>query len=102
MILCPMFKAGMCEKGKRCKNSHDMSKLQEKTSNIDIYNDPREKRGLVPDTILTCKHFIEAVENEMYGFNWLCPNNGEKCNYRHMLPQGYVLNKDKKGDEDDD
>jgi len=35
--LCPFFKAGVCEKGKRCKYSHDMSVSELKTSNIDIY-----------------------------------------------------------------
>jgi len=35
--LCPYFKAGVCEKGKRCKYSHDMSVAEMKTSNIDIY-----------------------------------------------------------------
>lgn len=29
-ILCPMFKAGVCAKGKKCKNSHDMSMEQSK------------------------------------------------------------------------
>jgi len=46
------------------------------------------------DTIITCKHFLEAVENDLYGFNWVCPNNGDNCHYRHMLPMGYVLQKD--------
>jgi hypothetical protein len=29
-ILCPMFKAGVCAKGRKCKNSHDMSMEQSK------------------------------------------------------------------------
>jgi len=52
----------------------------------------------MPDTIITCRDFIEAVEKNLYGFNWVCPNQGDKCQYRHMLPAGYVLDKDKKGD----
>lgn len=64
-------------------------------SNIDIYNDPRLKINKVPDTIITCKNFVEAVEKELYGFNWVCPNNGDDCNYMHRLPQGYILQKDK-------
>lgn len=94
--LCPMFKAGMCEKGKRCKMSHTLTATEAKTADIDIYSDPRQKKvGMMPDTIITCKHFLEAVEKELYGFNWVCPNKGEKCEYRHMLPPGYVLNRDK-------
>lgn len=89
--LCSYFKAGVCEKGKKCKYSHDLTIEQAKEANIDIYSDPRAKIGKMPDTIITCKHFITAVETSMYGFNWVCPNNGDDCQYRHMLPQGYVL-----------
>jgi len=38
------------------------------------------------DTIITCKHFLDAVEDEKYGWRWECPNAGVKCQYRHMLP----------------
>ena len=27
----------------------------------------------------------------MYGWRWECPNNGKKCQYRHQLPEGYVV-----------
>ncbi len=83
-----------------------MSVADISTSNIDIYSDPRAKLGKVPDTIITCKHFVDAVENDLYGFNWVCPNGGDNCHYMHRLPQGYILVKDKKvkmpGDEDSD
>lgn len=26
-IICPMFQSGMCEKGKRCKNSHTLNAI---------------------------------------------------------------------------
>ena len=92
----------MCEKGKKCKYSHDLTLEQQKTAGIDIYSDPRQKLGKVPDTIITCKDFIAAVEKNLYGFNWKCPNGGDDCQYRHMLPAGYVLNKDTKDDDKDD
>lgn len=38
-----------------------------------------------------CKYFIEAVENQKYGWFWTCPNGGDKCMYRHALPPGYAL-----------
>ncbi len=38
---------------------------------------------------------MEALENCKYGWFWECPN-GEKCIYRHALPPGYVLQRDKK------
>ena len=85
-VLCPLFKAGVCAKGKKCKNSHDMSIEQSKQANIDVYQDPRAKKGCMPDTIITCKDFLQAVEKNLYGFNWVCPNGGEKCIYRHCLP----------------
>ena len=94
LTMCPYFKAGVCEKGKKCKYSHDLSIADVKSSNIDIYTDPRAKLGKVPDTIITCKHFLEAVEKDLYGFNWICPNNADDCLYRHMLPIGYVLQRD--------
>ena len=62
---------------------------------IDLYSDPRAKSGRAPDTIITCRDFLEAVEKNLYGFNWTCPNGGDNCQYRHMLPMGYVLNRDK-------
>jgi hypothetical protein len=43
------------------------------------------------ETIITCKHFLDAVEDELYGWRWECPNGGVKCQYRHMLPVGYIV-----------
>jgi len=45
---------------------------------------------------ITCKYFIEAVENKKYGWFWDCPNGGVKCPYRHALPPNYVLKSEKK------
>lgn len=45
-----------------------------------------------------CKHFIDAVEKSKYGWFWQCPA-GENCIYRHALPPGFVLKKDKKKDD---
>lgn len=42
-----------------------------------------------------CKHFLEAVEKSKYGWFWECPSGG-KCIYRHALPPGFVLKRDKK------
>jgi hypothetical protein len=54
----------------------------------------------MPDTIITCKNFLEAVEADMYGYKWVCKDGGDACIYRHMLPMGYILNRDK-GDKDE-
>ncbi len=37
-----------------------------------------------------CKYFLDAVEKEVYGWFWVCPNGGDTCKYRHALPTGYV------------
>ena len=52
-----------------------------KSEKIDIYKDPRDTKGIeIPDrTEIICKHFMEAVENDKYGFFWVCPNNGDSC-----------------------
>jgi DRG Family Regulatory Proteins, Tma46/Zinc finger C-x8-C-x5-C-x3-H type (and similar) len=109
-VLCAFFKAGACEKGKKCKFSHDMS-LDGKASKIDIYTDPRDRNGKAPErTDIICKNFIEAVEKDLYGWFWECPNGGDKCVYTHAVPPGYIFDKDRKemeraklmGENDDD
>ncbi len=43
-----------------------------------------------------CRHFIQAIEDYKYGWFWTCPNGGDKCMYKHALPPGFVLKRDKK------
>jgi hypothetical protein len=95
-VLCAYFKAGVCDKGKRCKFSHDLA-LDGKAAKIDLYTDPRDRNGR-PEwrTDITCTHFVEAVEKGIYGWLWDCPNGEDKCVYTHALPPGYILEKDKK------
>ncbi|QLG70319.1 hypothetical protein HG535_0A02570 [Zygotorulaspora mrakii] len=111
-VLCAMFKIGNCNKGARCKFSHDLS-IGRKVEKKDLYQDGREEREKdtmdqwdeekLRNVILSkhgnpktttdkvCKFFIEAVENGKYGWFWTCPNGGNKCMYRHSLPEGFVL-----------
>eukprot|EP00128_Syssomonas_multiformis_P018331 Colp12_sorted_trinity150504_noHs@7385 len=42
------------------------------------------------------KKLLDAIEKNLYGWFWVCPNGGDKCHYRHALPPGYVLKRDKK------
>jgi hypothetical protein len=42
------------------------------------------------ETIITCKNFLDAVEDEKYGWRWEC-GNGAKCPYRHQLPEGFIV-----------
>lgn len=39
--LCGYFKAGVCEKGKKCKYSHDLTLEDNRSMAIDLYSDPR-------------------------------------------------------------
>ena len=39
------------------------------------------------------------MENNKYGWFWSCPVGGKDCKYRHALPPGFVLKKDKKKEE---
>lgn len=118
-VLCAFFKQGLCQKGFRCKFSHDLS-IERKSEKRSMYDDARDKKDTMEDwdqdtledvinkkhgganqnkTDIVCKYFIEAVEKSLYGWFWNCPN-GDKCIYRHALPPGYVLKKDKKREEE--
>lgn len=119
-ILCQFFKKGHCDKGKRCKFSHDLD-AGRRTEKRSLYTDTRDgedppeeevkKKDNMEDwdeaklrsvvlskhgnpktsTDKVCKYFIEAVENQKYGWFWTCPNGGDKCMYKHSLPPGFVL-----------
>uniref|UniRef100_A0A6B2E8P2 Zinc finger CCCH domain-containing protein 15 n=1 Tax=Phlebotomus kandelakii TaxID=1109342 RepID=A0A6B2E8P2_9DIPT len=119
-VVCVFFKQGQCTKGDKCKFSHDLSverKVEKRSLYVDMRDDEvgnedsmenwndeklkevvdtkhgKEKR--MPTTDIICKYFLDAVEKYKYGWFWECPN-GEKCIYRHALPAGYVLKRDKK------
>jgi len=119
-VLCQYFKQGTCQKGFKCKFSHDLS-IERKSEKRNIYEDAREKEEGMNDwdqetledvvkkkhgstntnkTDIICKYFLEAVEKSLYGWFWNCPN-GEKCMYRHALPPGFVLKKDQKKEEEE-
>ncbi|EUB55967.1 Zinc finger CCCH domain-containing protein 15 [Echinococcus granulosus] len=113
-ILCIFFKQGTCIKGDKCRFSHDLT-IERKAEKKNIYEDERnemddwnqeqledviskkhgaQNKGLPPTTII-CKYFLDAVEAGKYGWFWNCPN-GDGCHYRHCLPPGFVLRKDRK------
>ncbi|KAG1454462.1 hypothetical protein G6F56_007313 [Rhizopus delemar] len=107
-VLCMYFKAGHCEKGSKCKFSHDVN-VGRKVEKKDLYTDNRaedtmdkwdqekleqvvqSKSGKQPPTDIVCKFFLEAIESNKYGWFWECPNGGVTCKYRHALPPGFVL-----------
>ena len=90
-VLCAMFKIGNCNKGARCKFSHDPN-VGRRVEKKDLYQDVREERekdtmdqwdeAKLRNVIMSkhgnpktttdkvCKFFIEAVENGKYGWFW--------------------------------
>jgi len=123
-VVCIYYKQGLCQKGDRCKFSHDLA-VERKAEKRNIYEDTREADGMenwddakledvvnqkhgednnkkISTTQIVCKFFIEAVENKTYGWFWSCPN-GDKCMYKHALPPGFTLKSEaKKTDKDDE
>ncbi|KAG6833364.1 hypothetical protein H0H87_007981 [Tephrocybe sp. NHM501043] len=128
-VLCVYFKAGHCEKGNKCKFSHDLN-VGRKVEKKNLYEDSREEkladtmdtwddeklhkvvlskagnpktttdvRGPLPVLSIVCKYFIQAIETMKFGWFWECPN-GEACQYRHALPPGFVLKSQKKALDD--
>lgn len=120
-VVCAFFKAGQCKKGAKCKFSHDLAQ-DRKAEKRSIYDDGKEKEeGMenwdeakledvvnekhgeqnkqLTTTTIICKYFLDAVEGGKYGWFWLCPN-GENCKYRHALPPGFILKKDKQRMDD--
>uniref|UniRef100_A0A8D0L822 Zinc finger CCCH domain-containing protein 15 n=1 Tax=Sphenodon punctatus TaxID=8508 RepID=A0A8D0L822_SPHPU len=123
-VVCAFFKQGQCTKGDKCKFSHDLS-LERKCEKRSVYIDGRDedlekdtmdnwdekkleevvnkKHGEAekkkPKTQIVCKYFLDAIENNKYGWFWVCPGGGDNCMYRHALPPGFVLKKDKKKEE---
>lgn len=81
---------------------------QEQLEDVITKKHGAQNKGLPPTTIVIsfsepfysaysqiCKYFLDAVEAGKYGWFWNCPN-GEGCHYRHCLPPGFVLKKDRK------
>jgi hypothetical protein len=115
-VVCIFYKKGNCEKGKKCKFSHDLE-MERRTEKRSLYTDTRKeeeedkkktetsadwdeaklqavvtsKKGNQQTTTdKVCKYFIEAIEDGKYGWFWICPNGGDKCKYKHALPPGLV------------
>lgn len=113
-VVCAFYKQGLCNKGNKCKFSHDLM-AERKTAKKDLYSDSREeekKKDTMEDwdeetlqsvvnskhgntnknsTDIICKYFIQAIENQKYGWFWVCPNGGDNCFYKHSLPPGFKI-----------
>lgn len=87
-VLCQYFAKGTCQKGDKCKFSHDPN-IHRKAHKVDLYTDIRGEAAPA-ESVAPCSHFLDAVEQKRFGFFWVCPN-GVTCPQRHCLPKGVVL-----------
>ncbi|CAF2583714.1 unnamed protein product [Rotaria sp. Silwood2] len=120
-VLCMYFKQGSCAKGAKCKFSHDLA-IERKAEKRSLYDDIHDNGNKENETManwdeaqladvverrhgednrkknatqIVCKYFLEAVENNTYGWFWTCQNN-PICQYRHALPPGFMLKRERK------
>ncbi|EPS40400.1 hypothetical protein H072_5797 [Dactylellina haptotyla CBS 200.50] len=116
-VVCVFFKQGTCEKGKKCKFSHDLA-VERKTEKRSLYDNGEGSSGAADakqetsenwdeeklrevvlskhgnpktTTDIVCRYFIQAIEEGKYGWFWTCPGGGDQCKYRHVLPPGFVV-----------
>lgn len=80
---------------REAKLADDMATWDEEKLRSVVESKKKGGQGERVKTDIICKHFIDAVEKRTYGWFWECPNGGDKCQYRHALPEDYVLKRDK-------
>ena len=58
-------------KGAQVMNKKGKLEDEKASQQINFYADPRTGTENMPeDTIITCKHFLDAVEYQKYGWRW--------------------------------
>ncbi|KAL1235323.1 Zinc finger CCCH domain-containing protein [Trichinella spiralis] len=99
-VLCLFFKQGKSQKRSVYYDRREMTD-QDNLENWDdeklnevVQKKHAESDKNKPKTAIICKFFLQALEESKYGWFWECPS-GEKCIYRHAIPPGYILKKDR-------
>ncbi|CAL9155612.1 unnamed protein product [Musa hybrid cultivar] len=68
-ILCEFFKVGQCQKGFKCKFSHDLN-VQRKGEKIDLYSDQRDRdQGTMEDWDQEMLEKVVETKNKEYNQN---------------------------------
>ncbi|KAJ9101043.1 hypothetical protein QFC21_003261 [Naganishia friedmannii] len=102
-IMCAFFKAGICEKGNRCKFSHDKN-VERKAEKANVYQDQREDGDVkAQDTMDKWdEEKLRSVVTSKGGNPRTTTDLGmcRDCKYRHALPPGFVLRSEKKAAEE--
>lgn len=107
-LLNSLFKAVKRSQEENSSDEEDEEPEEEESGEIDLYTDQRdqiygnreegeEEEGAETKkksrTEKICNYFLNAVEQNKYGWRWVCPN-GMECIYQHKLPLGYVLKRE--------
>ena len=62
-ILCQFFKAGQCQKGDKCKFSHDIN-VERKEAKIDLYTDKRAEGELIVEFWICTVFAFDDVKSD--------------------------------------
>uniref|UniRef100_A0A674B4M6 Zinc finger CCCH-type containing 15 n=1 Tax=Salmo trutta TaxID=8032 RepID=A0A674B4M6_SALTR len=54
----------------------------------------KERRPREVLALGVCKYFLCAIENNKYGWFWVCPGGGINCMYLHPLPARFIKKKE--------
>lgn len=67
-LLCAFYKAGRCDKGNKCKFSHDLN-VERKVEKKNLYEDSREEKlnGMLPNEQLILRRLMHALLHRYHG-----------------------------------
>jgi hypothetical protein len=92
-ILCVFFKAGACEKGNKCKFSHNPD-VERKVEKRNVYDDTREqdKSGALQVSTPLCRRLINSVQRILWrtGMKRNCGTWCSQSTGTHVLPQTFA------------
>merc|ERR1711935_757321 len=80
------------------EEKNDMANWTEEQLREAVEKKHGKEKNKATTTDKICNEFIKAVESKKYGWFWECSTvkSGKPCKYRHVLPEGFVLESEKK------